>query len=211
MVEKQRFDFGDQLRHLKRPEWGNGTVIKTEDTSINGQPTQRLSVRFANVGLKRIVTGQVELEKVEETTAASDAEPAGSRLEAWDRMEDSGWLGPLARRKIEQTMTSLPEATRDPFIGLDRQLQATLALYRFDASGRGLVDWAVAQSGLKDPLSRFTRQELEQLFERWSHERDAHLGRLLSTARHESGMVDRAVASAPRVARDAIKRCMALH
>lgn len=210
MADKQRFEFGDRLRHMKRPEWGEGTVIKTEDTSMGGKPVQRLSVRFANAGLKRLVAGQTELQPVTDEQTEDVEESSGSRLEAWDRMEDSGWLGPLAQRKIEETMTSLPDATRDPFSGLDRQLSATMGLYRFDNSGRGLVDWAVAQSGLKDPLSRFTRQELEALYSRWAQHRDAHLGKLLSSAKHENGVVDRALKTTPPAARAAIKRCMAL-
>lgn len=210
MTEK-RFAFGDSVRHTKRPEWGVGAVIRTEETSINGQPAQRVAVRFPNAGLKRLVSTQAELERVSVETADDADEVTGaSRLEAWEKLEESEWLGPLAKRKIEETMVSLPESVRDPFLSIDRQLAATLNLYRFDRSGRGLIDWAVAQSGLKDPLSRFTRQDLERLFDRWAHNRDAHLARLLATARYESGVVDNAVRSAPKPARDAIRRCMAL-
>lgn len=212
MSHDDRFEFGDQVRHVKRPEWGVGAVIRTEDTSVGGVPTQRIVIRFPNAGMKRLVVAQAALERVsaeEHVTSENTSEPS-SRLEAWDKMEQSEWLGPLARRKIEETMISLPESSCDPFASLTQQLSATLKLYRFNRSGRGLVDWAVAQSGLKDPLSRFTRQDLEQLFDRWSHERDAQLSRLLASARHESGVVDRAVQSAPASARDAIRRCMAL-
>lgn len=207
-----RFEFGDRVRHAKRPEWGVGSVIRTEETSINGTPAQRVAIRFPNAGLKRLVSTQAELEKVQadHTDEAALESSSGSRLEAWDKMEQSEWLGPLARRKIEETMISLPESSCDPFASLDRQLSATLHLYRFDRSGRGLIDWAVAQSGLKDPLSRFTRQELEQLFDRWALNRDAHLGRLLASARYESGVVDNAVRSAPPHAKEAVRRCMSL-
>lgn len=212
-MSETRFEFGDMIRHRNRPEWGVGSVIRTEDTSINGTPTQRLAIRFPNAGLKRLLTAQADLQRVTGDESGGDSIATGqteSRLEAWDKLEQSEWLGPLARRKIEETMITLPESSCDPFASLERQLSATLKLYRFDRSGKGLVDWAVAQSGLKDPLSRFTRQELEQLFDRWALERDAQLGRLLASAKYESRQIDSLLASAPAGARAAIRRSMAL-
>lgn len=212
-MTNERFEFGDRVRHTRRPEWGIGSVIRTEQITVSGKPAQRLAIRFDNAGLKRLVSTQAGLQRVtSETEDALTNEPAesASRLEAWEKLEKSDWLGPLAQRKIEETMVSLPESVRDPFLSLDRQLTNTFNLYRFDRSGRGLIDWAVAQSGLKDPLSRFTRQELEQLFDRWAHNRDAHLSRLLSSARYENDVVDKAIRTAPKSAREAVRRCMAM-
>jgi hypothetical protein len=101
-------------------------------------------------------------------------------------------------------MRRLPEATLDPFRSIDGRLEATFALFRFEPTGRGLVDWAVAQTGLDDPLSRFNRHELESFFERWRGERDAHLGRLLAEA--PPGTADRLLGGAPPAARRAVKR-----
>jgi hypothetical protein len=86
------------------------------------------------------------------------------------------------------------------------RLNLTLGLYRFHKSGHSLVDWAVAQSGMADPLTRFTRQELEQLFDRWAYERDVHLSRLLQDARNEQAIVAAAVKTAPKPAQDAVRR-----
>ena len=76
-------------------------------------------------------------------------------------MEDSEWLGEVAQRKVREVMVGLSERVRDPFRPVEERLRACLDLFRFDRTGRGLVEWAVAQSGLDDPLSRFTRHELD--------------------------------------------------
>ena len=107
-------------------------------------------------------------------------------------------------------MTVLPGQASDPFLPLRRRLEFTAALYRFDPQGT-LVDWAVAQSGLGDPLSRFSRHELEEFFRLWAIERDAHLARLLSDndARMDPAMVRAVLAKAPTAAQVAARRAAA--
>ena len=208
MKPQERFQFGDRVRHRKRPEWGIGSVLKVEEATVDGQSTQRLAVRFPNAGVKTLSTGHAELERVAEIVADPLSNGHGS-IEAWDRLKESGWPDKMAARKIEELMTTLPEDARDPFRTVRDRLAYTLQLYRFDRSGRGLVDWAVAQSGLEDPLSRFTRHELEQLFDRWAFERDNHLRRLLDECRRGGGVSDDLLGSAPRAARDAVRRITA--
>lgn len=212
-MAEHTFKFGDHVRHAKRPEWGVGLIIKTEDTAVNGQPQQRITVRFPNAGLKRLMSGHALLQRVDEqaeTEVAVNGNGAAAGFQQWDRLTDSDWLSPVAQRKVQEMMTTLPEEIRDPFNGLGKQLAATLSLYRFDKSGRGLIDWAVAQSGLDDPLSRFTRQELEQLFDRWTRERDNHLEKLLASARDEPEIVRDVVRNAPPAARAAVKKLHAM-
>ena len=87
-----------------------------------------------------------------------------------------------------------------------------LDLYRFERSSRALMDWAVAQSGLDDPLSRFSRHELEELFERWVTQRDAHLGRLVQESRRDVTMsqeLDDLLAAAAPGAQRAVRRITA--
>ncbi|MHC5025046.1 MAG: DUF3553 domain-containing protein [Planctomycetota bacterium] len=205
---QQRFEFGDRVHHGQKPEWGVGSVVKTEEISVNGHTTQRVSVRFTNAGLK-VLSG-----------VHADLVPAGQALEdtvldekpnvsEWDQMGESGWLGHMAERKVEELMISLPLEARDPFNGVRERLRQTLALYRFDRDGRSLVDWAVAQSGLDDPLSRFNRQELEILFDRWAMERDNHLTRLIDEARGEQGLVSSLLEAAPPAAQHAVRRVTA--
>jgi hypothetical protein len=210
MMSNQRFEFGDRVRHTKRPEWGIGSVVKTEAVTINGQAGQRVSVRFPGQGLKTLNTVYAELERVEDAAAPLNGENV-STVRDWDRLSQSDWLAPVAQRKIEEAMISLPADVRDPFNSVRRRLVLSLDLYRFDRSGRGLIDWAIAQTGMQDPLSRFSRHELEQFFDRWAFERDMHLGRLLQEAEAESIEVDALLSRAPRSARAAVRRFTDVH
>lgn len=202
----QKFHYGDRVRHVKRPEWGIGAVMKAEDVADDGQPCQRLSIRFPNAGVKTLSTLQAELEPAPENGEVGGDEPS---VAEWGEIDKSEWLGPLAQRKIEEAMIRLPKEARDPFVSLVERLRFAVNLYRFDRSGRGLMDWAVAQSGLDDPLSKFTRHELEHLFDRWASEREAHLGRLLGEARDEPHVIDEIVAAAPSDAADVVRRLSA--
>jgi hypothetical protein len=209
--QHSKFANGDKVRHPGRPEWGVGTILKAEiaaDLPMNGHPKQRLSVRFPNAGIKTIVTGYADLVRVTDNIdpiTANETEIA----QYWNRMSESDWLGDVARKKVEQAMITLPEDVRDPFASLAKRLSLTLGLYRFDRSGRGLMDWAVAQTGLDDPLSKFTRHELEQKFDRWAFERENYLAKLLQEARApgaEHGALQIALKTAPPTAQEAVRR-----
>ncbi len=92
----------------------------------------------------------------------------------------------VAGRDMEQRLMSLPMESRDPFSSLEQRLQATIELCRYDKSPRLLLDWAMAQTGVEDPLSVYNRQELETIFMRWARERDAHLAKLLLELRRSN-------------------------
>ncbi|MHC4415528.1 MAG: DUF3553 domain-containing protein [Planctomycetota bacterium] len=206
MMSKRKFESGDRVRHVRRPEWGIGSVIKTEESSAGGTLGQRVSVRFPNGGLKTVSTAHADLELV---NGPGEPDEAEASFAGWEKMNDAGWLGPLARRKVEEVMVSLPPEVRDPFDSLRKRLVASLDLYRFEPTGRSLIDWAIAQTGLTDPLSRFTRHELEQLFEPWAAERDNHLLRLLKEAKSELDLIRELVGSAPRAGQEAVRRLTA--
>jgi len=204
-----KFAFGDRVRHPKRPEWGIGTVLKTQLVSQNGDSVQNVTARFSNAGVKTISTSHAPLEKVSDDNHASAVVDETPTIEMWDRLNESGWLGEHARRKIEEVMIRLPLETRDVFLPMRKRLEAMLSLYRFDNTGRGLIDWAVAQSGLHDPLTRFTRQELEQLFDRWVRKRDEQLANLLAEA-DDPQMLEQLLANAPSTAQKAAEKARAL-
>ncbi len=206
-MSNRKFEFGDRVRHPRRPEWGIGSVVKADEVTLNGQRTQRLSVRFPNAGLKTLSAAHAELEPAEEPAAATATDP--HPLAEWDKMHDNEWLAPLARKKVEEAMLRLPPNCRDPFNSLRNRLAASLDLYRFNRTGRSVIDWAIGQSGLEDPLTRFTRHELEQLFEPWLTQRDQHLQKLLGEAKTTPELIEELLATAPRAAREAVRRLTA--
>lgn len=208
-MSSERFESGERVRHATFPEWGIGTIVKVEAARLNGMSSQRLSIRFPNGGLKTLITGHAELQRISDSVDPLSATIDAPMVKDWDKLNGSGWLSQVAKKKIEEAMISLPQEVRDPFNSLARRLQMMLALYRFDRSGRGLIDWAVAQTGLDDPLTRFTRHDLEQRFDRWVYERDNYLAKLLQDARQEPGALQAVLKDAPAAAQDAVRRLSA--
>ncbi len=204
------FKFGDRVVHAARPEWGAGVVTAAMNVSEGGQSFQRLTIRFEREGLKTVSTDQADLR------AADDEPPpaaAASRAPSHDEgapaaaVADGGWLARLEAGDLAEAMAQLPESTRDPFVTPAQRMKATLALYRFSTQGAALLDWAAMQTGLKDPLTRFNRHELEQFFRRFANERDQHLRRLVhESKRQPSAEIERLVAEAPSAAREALRK-----
>ena len=103
-------------------------------------------------------------------------------------------------------MTALPDRATDPFLPVTRRLQNIYDLYRFNRNGGSLIELAIAQSGLDDPMSRFNRHELEQFFDRWSWERDRVLARTIDEGRKEGFTIDALLRDAPPSARRGLKK-----
>jgi hypothetical protein len=87
-----------------------------------------------------------------------------------------GWLDQLERsNKNSHELWELPEALTDVFTSDLQRLLATLDSYKYTTEPRPLIDWAVMQTGMDDPLSKYTRHDLEQAFARFARDRDLHL------------------------------------
>jgi hypothetical protein len=197
--------FGDRVRMPSKPEWGVGTLTRVTRSQIKGESCWSLTVRFPNAGIKTLNTSVAVLERVDQTTDDGAGEAAVVIAKAHMAADDE-LFGPMAKKNVDAVMTDLPEPCRDPFRSLAARVELTLDLYRFAATGRLLVDWAVAQTGLDDPLSQFNRQELETYFGRWSMERDRHLAKLVHEARQKGEPIDKLMAKGPSEARTAAVR-----
>jgi hypothetical protein len=79
-------------------------------------------------------------------------------------------------------MTAIPDDAVDPFQTDAARLRAVLGLYRFEPTPGSLIDWAAAQSGLSDPLSHFSRHELEEYFGDFQRNLDKALGKAVADA-----------------------------
>ncbi len=192
------FKFGDRLVHTHKPEWGTGVVTAVQAVEQDGTPCQRVTLRFDRAGLKTLTTNIAELEHVGEDTHPA-APVAGNQPDTW--------LTKLENGTVEELMSRLPEATRDPFNTLQSRIEATLKLYRFSEHGGALIDWAAAQTGLKDPMMRFNRHELENLFKRFALARDTQLKALVIEGRRKDPITtEKLIATGPSAARDALRR-----
>lgn len=191
--------FGDRLVHAGRPEWGIGIVTAVQNVVEGGRAGQRVTLRFDRAGLKVLNTLHADLRPAEDHPSS---EAAGITANG-----EPGWLSQLEAGDLNERMSRLPEATRDPFATLASRIKATLDLWRFSDQGGALLDWAAMQTGLKDPLVRFSRHELEQFFKRFATERESHLKRLLLEAkRHPSPEIEQVKTEASPAAREAMRR-----
>jgi hypothetical protein len=107
----------------------------------------------------------------------------------------------------EAAFSTLPEATTDPFRPLVARVKSTLDLYRFTNEGASILEWAAAQTGLKDPLSTFSRQELERHFANFRIILDNHLRKLVKDLARQDPAAIKAIAEGlPQAAADALRR-----
>ena len=204
VLSRTQYEFGDRVRLIPRPEWGVGSITRVETVPVDGKPTQRLTVRFPNAGLKTLKAEVAQLERIE-AKAVSEETPV-DRISSIDRIAEDEMMAGLADRRLKEVMLAIPEQCRDPFRTVESRVQSTLDLFRFDQGGRGLMEWAVIQTGLDDPLSRFNRHELEQHYNRWACERDTHLNKLLREAREAGINVDSMLSAAGGGAKSAARR-----
>jgi hypothetical protein len=209
---------GDLIVHSARPEWGQGKVLSAETALHEGKQCQRLTIRFERAGTKTLSTAFAELKpaagafaavvtvpEVEAGVAAAVAKPVLRRVvvEA-ETGADAPSLDPLTLAKV---MTRLPEHVKDPFIALRKRVAGTLDLYRFSESGGALLDWAASQTGLKDPLSKFSRHELESWFQRFRMDVDNHLRKLARELRKtEPTAIDELFNAASPAGKQAMRR-----
>ena len=194
------WSMGDRVLHTGKPEWGVGQVVTTKSEVREGAQCQKLTIRFDRAGIKTVSTAYAKLEAADVGEA-----PAGQAATG------GSWLDELEAGDPVEIMTRIAEPAGDPFRPLADRLRAPLGLYRFEPAGASLLDWAAAQSRLKDPLSRFSRHELEDLFRRWRRRLDEHLGQVAGELRRKEGpaAVARAAEGAPKPGRDALLRAHA--
>ena len=99
----------------------------------------------------------------------------------------AGWLNDLEGSTGKNELWDLPDELTNPFASISERLQATLQTYKYSTEPKALFDWAVRQTGLDDPLSKYNRHELEQAFPRFARDRDAHLRDMVRQIKRADG------------------------
>jgi hypothetical protein len=198
MPESETFKRGDAVYHPLRPEWGRGVVHQATTIVHEGKTAQRLVVEFANHGrttlntaLANLVTREGNIPIMADLPTSRFNTPTATV--SVPPRNGGGWLDNLdqSRTSGEQSeLWKLPESMNDPFLPLSKRIEGTLASFRFGNDPRhprNLLDWAVAQTGLNDPLTKYSRHELEQGFRRFIRDRDNHLFELVRLLKRQSG------------------------
>jgi hypothetical protein len=193
----REWKIGDRVVHATKPEWGIGEVRSAESTVHEGVKCQRLTLRFERAGVKTLSTAFAELRSPDEmghTPATMAAEgPTNDPL--------------MGDESPEERIVRLPDPAIDPFTTPRNRLKATLALYRFSRDGGSLLDWAASQTGMRDPLTRFSRHDLERLFERFRVGLDSHLRRVVGEVRKaDPRALTELLSSAPEAGQQALRR-----
>jgi len=196
----QAWKSGDWVTHASKPEWGAGQVISAEGHIQDGKRCQRLNIRFDRGGLKILSTAFAELKP----TA-----PGGTAaLLSEGRDEDFQSPAPDLL-SLREALEALPESATDPFIPISKRYENTLALFRFTGQAGSLLDWATSQTRLKDPLSSFSRHELEEYFHKFRLKLDGHLRQIRRDIhRQDPAAAARIEAAAVPTAKQALLRLL---
>lgn len=210
-MQMRKWNKGERVIHATKPEWGHGEVLEAQSSNHEGKPCQRLVVKFTRAGTKTVSTAFADLRAASESPvlaslARMEPEPqTDASTTNGETMLDSA-LDAALNNPIEM-MTRLPESVTDPFVSLRKRTQAAVALYKFGESAGGLLDWAAVQTGLRDPMTRFNRHELEEFFVRFKLVLDGHLKKLLKDVRKEDpGFIAELQASSSPAGQQALRR-----
>lgn len=150
---------GCKVCNPARPEWGVGTVLRVQSTTVGGRTVQRVSVQFAT-GHRQLVAPPARL-----------VEP-----QVQDQPErEAGWLTQLAGQAPDDRLVQLPASVRDVLGTPAQRIVALGPMYDYDEQPTSLSAWARRQAEVADPLSLWSRDELLVAFRRFCIERDTHL------------------------------------
>lgn len=190
------WSFGDKIVHLDRPEWGTGVISTVAPERHEGKDCQRITVRFERAGIKTLNTALANLVPAGDAPAIHAEAP-----------ETEDPLASTNTASAKEVMLKLPEAATDPFSTPRARLAGSIAMYRYNEHGGSLLDWASVQSGLKDPMTRFSRHELEDLFKRWVMFRDEQLRKAYFDAKkNDPACIEPLIKDAPPGAQQMLRR-----
>ncbi len=210
------FKQGDRVLHARRPEWGDGLVRQATAIAHDGKDAQRLIVDFPNKGRVTINTAIASLQAKEGNTTMSSSTTFPTRgfksasTRNFDDLSNGsgsgansgggsggtsggGWLDRLAGNNNGHMseLWAMPASFNDVFASWGDRLKAVLATYRYGTDprhARNILDWACEQTGLADPLTKYSRSELEHAFPRYIRDRDNYLFDMCRTLKRENRM-----------------------
>ncbi|MCA9243998.1 MAG: hypothetical protein KDA32_08600 [Phycisphaerales bacterium] len=185
---------GSEVRVASRPEWGVGRVLRVQEMKVGGQTVFRVGVQF-HVGHKTL-----------------QSPPAVLSLPTDEPQRETGWLDTLGGSSLDDKLRALPEDVADVLGSLRARLQAVVPLYEIRDEPADLLKWARRQTGVADPLSHWSRDELSVAFRAFCIERDSHCRNLAAQLRIKEGhdavreFVDQQTDAARMAIREALGR-----
>ena len=193
MKPSEFFTVGDKVAHPRKPEWGTGVVREASVVTHEGTQAQRLRVDFANkrntiinTAIAPLIRGEAAGNGFFNATGVEREQPHMSHTPT-NKLSAAGWLDELETSKGmgKRELWDLPASLNDPFSSNEQRLAATLDTFKYSTEPGPLFQWAVVQTGEDDPLTKYTRVELEQAFPRYARDRDNHLFDLVRQMKRE--------------------------
>lgn len=161
---------GTSVAVAGKPEWGVGRVLKVLSTTIAGSPQHRVTIHFPH-GTRTLIAPPA-------TLTLPQAEGERAKI---------GWLDSISGTGPDDRLRTLTPAALQVLGDLPTRLRAVYPLYDFSEEPASLMKWARAQTGVADPLSHWSRDELIVAFGAFCIERDAHLRGLLAKLKQTQG------------------------
>lgn len=141
---------GQKVQNAARPDWGVGQVLRVQKLGSGW----RVSVQFPS-GHRHLVVPPAKL-------VPPQAEQS----------RDAAWLDEAAGTTLDDKLCSLPEDI-ELFLGTAiGKLRAMLPLYEIRSDEKSLEKWARRQTGVGQPLTTWTRDELIERFQQFCRRRD---------------------------------------
>jgi hypothetical protein len=167
-------------------------VLRVQKARVAGQPAHRVSIQFA-VGHRTLLVPPARLVA---------PQPQARR--------QSGWLADLGRDTLDDRLRALPQQVTEVLGTPSERLAALIPLYETHDDSASLLRWARAQTGVADPLSLWSRDELQAAFDDFCTERDALLRNLAARLRQSQGpgAVPQALASVPEKLRPVVRAAL---
>lgn len=160
---------GKTVCNATRPEWGLGTVLRVQPARVNGQTVQRVFVQFT-VGHRVLLSP-----------------PARLTAPAPEPQRQAGWLEGLGKTTLDDRLRKLPDDVLQVLGPPRERLAAVLPLYGITEDSDSLLLWARRQTGIGDPLSHWSRDELLVALQFFCRERDAHFRNLAALIKQKEG------------------------
>jgi hypothetical protein len=160
---------GTKVRNAARPEWGVGTVLRVQPTSRGDDVVHRVSIQFGT-GYRTLWVPPARL---------ISARPEPER--------QAGWLDGLGKTTLDDRLRKLPDEITQALGTPRERLTAVIPLYAVTADSRALLRWASSQTGIGDPLTHWTRDELLVALRGFCDERDAYLRNVAALLKRDEG------------------------
>ncbi len=148
---------GQKVENAARPDWGVGTVTRVQPVHSGPTTAFRVTVQFAH-GQKQMLSPPARL-----------IAPRG------EQTREQGWLDSIGRRTLDDQLRSIPAEYTDVLGTPAMRLKALVPLFAWEDSPQALEKWARKQTGVGDPLSLWSRDELGVAWTAFCAERDSVL------------------------------------